>query len=92
MESAASIYLKFEMRTPTTNCFMWRNVHAAQGSNEVPSLEAGVLRELCCQVVARSLLWLTAPPTNPEWRECVNTLHQLFCNCNNSWLEISSSC
>ncbi|KAL5715317.1 hypothetical protein ACHQM5_017432 [Ranunculus cassubicifolius] len=39
MESAASIYLKFEMRTPTTNCFMWRNVHAAQGSNEVPSLE-----------------------------------------------------
>ncbi|XP_057973703.1 cyclin-A1-4-like isoform X2 [Malania oleifera] len=39
MESAVLNYLKFEMTTPTVRCFLRRFVRAAQGINEVPSLQ-----------------------------------------------------
>ncbi|KAL5722560.1 Cyclin-A1-1 [Ranunculus cassubicifolius] len=39
MESAVLNYLKFEMTAPTAKCFIRRFVHAALGSNEVPSLQ-----------------------------------------------------
>ncbi|KAI4337848.1 hypothetical protein L6164_016217 [Bauhinia variegata] len=39
MESAVLNYLKFEMTAPTIKCFLRRFVRAAQGVNEVPSLQ-----------------------------------------------------
>ncbi|KAG7943236.1 hypothetical protein I3843_15G028600 [Carya illinoinensis] len=39
MESAVLNFLKFEMTAPTTKCFLRRFVRAAQGINEVPSLQ-----------------------------------------------------
>ncbi|KAI9113211.1 hypothetical protein K1719_015736 [Acacia pycnantha] len=39
MESAVLNFLKFEMTAPTIKCFLRRFVRAAQGVNEVPSLQ-----------------------------------------------------
>lgn len=39
MESSVLNYLKFEMTAPTAKCFLRRFVRAAQGMNEVPSLQ-----------------------------------------------------
>uniref|UniRef100_A0A7N0TU70 Cyclin N-terminal domain-containing protein n=1 Tax=Kalanchoe fedtschenkoi TaxID=63787 RepID=A0A7N0TU70_KALFE len=39
MESSVLNFLKFEMTAPTVKCFMRRFVRAAQGINEVPSLQ-----------------------------------------------------
>ncbi|XP_048227403.1 cyclin-A1-1 isoform X2 [Ricinus communis] len=39
MESAVLNYLKFEMTAPTAKCFLRRFVRAAQGVNEVPSMQ-----------------------------------------------------
>ncbi|KAJ7965515.1 Cyclin [Quillaja saponaria] len=39
MESSVLNYLKFEMTAPTIKCFLRRFVRAAQGINEVPSLQ-----------------------------------------------------
>ncbi|XWS25097.1 hypothetical protein CRYUN_Cryun27aG0041800 [Craigia yunnanensis] len=39
MESSVLNYLKFEMTAPTTKCFLRRFVRAAQGINEVPSMQ-----------------------------------------------------
>ncbi|KAK4734505.1 hypothetical protein R3W88_008766 [Solanum pinnatisectum] len=39
MESAVLNYLKFEMTAPTAKCFLRRFVRAAQGLNEVLSLQ-----------------------------------------------------
>ncbi|KAL6563116.1 hypothetical protein OROHE_005703 [Orobanche hederae] len=39
MESAVLNYLKFGMTAPTAKCFLWRFVRAAQGVNEVPSMQ-----------------------------------------------------
>ncbi|KAL5779368.1 hypothetical protein ACOSQ2_010105 [Xanthoceras sorbifolium] len=39
MESAVLNYLKFEMTAPTAKCFLRRFVRAAQGINEVPSMQ-----------------------------------------------------
>ncbi|XP_054797038.1 cyclin-A1-4-like isoform X2 [Prosopis cineraria] len=43
MESAVLNFLKFEMTAPTTKCFLRRFVRAAQGVNEVPSLQLDCL-------------------------------------------------
>ncbi|KAJ0025262.1 hypothetical protein Pint_08125 [Pistacia integerrima] len=53
MESAVLNYLKFEMTVPTAKCFLRRFVHAAQGSNEVSSLQ---LECLANYIVELSLL------------------------------------
>ncbi|XP_052306503.1 cyclin-A1-1 isoform X2 [Populus trichocarpa] len=39
MESTVLNYLKFEMTAPTAKCFLRRFVRAAQGINEVPSMQ-----------------------------------------------------
>lgn len=39
MESSILNYLKFEMTAPTAKCFLRRFVRAAQGINEVPSMQ-----------------------------------------------------
>ncbi|XP_030527160.1 cyclin-A1-1 isoform X1 [Rhodamnia argentea] len=39
MESSVLNYLKFELTAPTVKCFLRRFVRAAQGVNEVPSLQ-----------------------------------------------------
>lgn len=39
MESSVLNYLKFEMTAPTAKCFLRRFVRAAQGINEVPSMQ-----------------------------------------------------
>ncbi|KAK2659447.1 hypothetical protein Ddye_005980 [Dipteronia dyeriana] len=39
MESAVLNYLKFEMTAPTPKCFLRRFVRAAQGINEIPSIQ-----------------------------------------------------
>ncbi|PIA37583.1 hypothetical protein AQUCO_03000268v1 [Aquilegia coerulea] len=39
MESAVLNFLKFEMTAPTAKCFLRRFAHAANGNNEVPTLQ-----------------------------------------------------
>ncbi|CAN4121091.1 unnamed protein product [Withania somnifera] len=53
MESAVLNYLKFEMTAPTAKCFLRRFVRAAQGLNEVLSLQ---LEHLASYIAELSLL------------------------------------
>ncbi|XP_060198286.1 cyclin-A1-4-like [Lycium barbarum] len=53
MESAVLNYLKFEMTAPTVKCFLRRFVRAAQGLNEVLSLQ---LEHLASYIAELSLL------------------------------------
>ncbi|KAL6962215.1 hypothetical protein U1Q18_037171 [Sarracenia purpurea var. burkii] len=53
MESAVLNYLKFEMTALTARCFLRRFVRAAQGTNEVPSMQ---LEYLASYVTELSLL------------------------------------
>ncbi|XP_074562039.1 cyclin-A1-4-like [Curcuma longa] len=53
MESKVLNYLKFELTVPTTKCFLRRFVRAAQGSNELPTLQ---LEFLASYVAELSLL------------------------------------
>ncbi|KAJ7959165.1 Cyclin [Quillaja saponaria] len=50
MESAVLNYLKFEMTAPTTKCFLRRFVRAAQGINEVPSLQLECLTNFIAEL------------------------------------------
>uniref|UniRef100_A0A5B7AJ50 Putative cyclin-A1-1-like n=1 Tax=Davidia involucrata TaxID=16924 RepID=A0A5B7AJ50_DAVIN len=56
MESAVLNYLKFEMTAPTAKCFLRRFVRAAEGSNEVPSMQ---LESLASYLTELSLLEYT---------------------------------
>ncbi|XP_010429845.1 PREDICTED: cyclin-A1-2-like [Camelina sativa] len=53
MESSVLNYLKFELTTPTANCFLRRFLRAAQGGKEVPSL---LSEYLACYLTELSLL------------------------------------
>ncbi|KAL5732048.1 Cyclin-A1-3 [Ranunculus cassubicifolius] len=59
MESAVLNYLKFEMTAPTAKCFIRRFVHAALGSNEVPSLQLECLGNYVAELslLEYNMLW-----------------------------------
>ncbi|XP_022753455.1 cyclin-A1-1-like [Durio zibethinus] len=118
MESSVLNYLKFEMTAPTAKCFLRRFVRAAQGINEVPSMQlecmANYIAELslleyCMLCYAPSLIAASAIflakfmllPSKRPWNstlqhytlykpsdlcDCVEDLHRLCCNNNNSTL------
>ncbi|GMP46841.1 hypothetical protein CsSME_00014845 [Camellia sinensis var. sinensis] len=88
MESSVLNYLKFEMSAPTAGCFLTRFVRAAQGINEVPSMQLGYLANyltelslleygmLCYapSLIAASAIFLAKFILNPSKRPWTLTL------------------
>lgn len=88
MESSVLNYLKFEMSAPTAGCFLTRFVRAAQGINEVPSMQldylANYLTELSLleygmlcyspSLIAASAIFLAKFILNPSKRPWTLTL------------------
>ncbi|GMQ01932.1 hypothetical protein CsSME_00048386 [Camellia sinensis var. sinensis] len=94
MESSVLNYLKFEMSAPTARCFLTWFVRAAQGINEVPSMQldylANYLTELSlleygmlCYTLTLRHCTLYKPS---DLRDCVKAIHRLFCNIHSSSL------
>ncbi|WCJ44402.1 Cyclin A1 1 [Euphorbia peplus] len=89
MESAVLNYLKFEMTAPTAKCFLRRFVRAAQGVNEVPSMQleclANYISELSLleytmlayapSLIAASAIFLAKFILFPAKRPWNSTLH-----------------
>ncbi|CAI0602096.1 unnamed protein product [Linum tenue] len=63
MESAVLNYLKFEMTAPTAKCFLRRFVRAAQGIDEVPSMQLECLANYISELSLLEYNMLCYPPS-----------------------------
>ncbi|CAN1240174.1 CYCA1-1 [Linum grandiflorum] len=63
MESSVLNYLKFEMTAPTSKCFLRRFARAAQGSNEVPSMQLECLANYISELSLLEYNMLCYPPS-----------------------------
>ncbi|KAK4572747.1 hypothetical protein RGQ29_030965 [Quercus rubra] len=63
MESAVLNYLKFEMTAPTAKCFLRRFVRAAQGINEIPSLQLECLANYIAELSLLEYSMLSYAPS-----------------------------
>ncbi|CAI0395689.1 unnamed protein product [Linum tenue] len=63
MESAVLNYLKFEMTAPTPKCFLRRFVRAAQGTDEVPSMQLECLANYISELSLLEYNMLCYPPS-----------------------------
>ncbi|CAN1268650.1 CYCA1-1 [Linum perenne] len=63
MESGVLNYLKFEMTAPTSKCFLRRFVRAAQGINEVPSMQLECLANYISELSLLEYNMLCYPPS-----------------------------
>ncbi|XP_065848236.1 cyclin-A1-1-like [Euphorbia lathyris] len=63
MESAVLNYLKFEMTAPTAKCFLRRFVRAAQGVNEVPSMQLECLANYISELSLLEYTMLSYAPS-----------------------------
>ncbi|KAB2030669.1 hypothetical protein ES319_D05G249300v1 [Gossypium barbadense] len=63
MESSVLNYLKFEMTAPTAKCFLRRFVRAAQGINEVPSMQLECMANYIAELSLLEYSMLCYPPS-----------------------------